>query len=110
MRRIRQVCYETIDMINALIGSLKPINDDSISNCEYRQQLKYKVDDIKERLLEINALENTIISDVICEDNSVNCLLVDFDNFKAMDMKIFNDGAFLDELIELKEKIIEGCY
>ena len=110
MRSIRQVCYETIDMINALIGSLKPINDDSISNCEYRQQLKYKVDDIKERLLEINALENTIISDVICEDNSVNCLLVDFDNIKAMDMKIFNDGAFLDELIEKKEKIIEGCY
>ena len=104
MSGIKFECKKAIGKINKLIKFYKPIDADSVLDFEYRQQMKIKVDDFKECLHMIMQLDNTIISNSDYEDN----LLVDFDIFGHVDEFYYNNGMFLNELFDLKEKIKKG--
>ena len=97
-------CKKAIGKINKLIKFYKPIDGDSVLDLEYRQQMKIKVNDIKECLHKIMQLDSTIISNSDYEDN----LLVDFDNFGRVDEFYYNNEMFLNELFDLKEKLKKG--
>ena len=106
MSGIKYECKKAIVEINALIDFYKPITEEGIyDNTAYLQEVKNKVDEIIKCLHTINQLDNTIVTDYECQYS----LWIAFNCFNDGDKCIYN-RMFLDELIELKEKLIIGCY